>query len=199
MCGLEETVRSLKTQLQQKVEEISRLHRDLTSAQTRTQQLQQDKTDAVSRLEVELGQLRREKERERDGERRKEEDLKRSLEQSEGVRRSLLAQVERNGQELEKMTERLRALQQRESEAERSLAEASQLHHLVTPLSSAACNIDSLVPTTWQVSELQREKRERESEVKECQEEQRRLKVELGKTQARLSSLRSQLQQARDR
>ena len=50
-----------------------------------------------------------------------------------------------------------------------------------------------------QVGELQRDKREREAEVKDSREEQRRLKVELGKTRAQLDSVKSQLQQARQR
>ena len=121
----------LNTQLGRKKDEVSRLQRELTSAQSQSQTLLQEKTGCVSRLEAQLGRLEGEKEGERGREKRREEEWRRSLEQSEGVRRSLLAQVERNGQELEKMTERLRALQGREGEAERCRAEASQLHKLV--------------------------------------------------------------------
>ena len=49
------------------------------------------------------------------------------------------------------------------------------------------------------MSELKKEKREREREVGEWQDDQRRLKVELGRTQAQLNSVESQLQQARER
>ena len=126
--GLEDGV---KTELEDKSREVSGLHRELASTRAQAQQLLKEKTDSAAQFQTNLARLEREKEREREGERQREEDLKRSLEQSEAVRRSLLAQVERNGRELEKMTERLGSLQERESEAERARAEAGQLHHMV--------------------------------------------------------------------
>ena len=131
MRDLEEVVSGLKLQLDKRSDEVVRLERELTSARTQSRDLLQEKTDGACRLEAHLRELERGNEEERGREKRRDEELRRSLEQSEGVRRSLLAQVERNGEELEKMTERLGTLQQREAEAERCRAEASQLHHLV--------------------------------------------------------------------
>ena len=143
MCDLEEGVSGLKLQLEQRSDEVAILERELTSAQTQSQGLLQEKTDRVCRLEAQLRELERGSEEERGREKRRDEKLRRSLEQNEGVRRSLLAQVERNGEELEKMTERLGTLQQREAEAERCRAEASQLHHLVRLFGSFPyCNLN---------------------------------------------------------
>ena len=107
-------------ELDERAAEASDLQREL-------RKVDQERMETVSSLQRDLERLGRE----REGERRREGELKRTLEQSESVRRSLLAQVEMNGEELEKMTEKLSALQERESEAERSRSEAAQLHHMV--------------------------------------------------------------------
>ena len=112
------------TQLQMRTEEQTR-------ADTIHRQQLQDKTDTISCLQDDLTRLRTQAEWEREGTRRKVEGLQGSLDQSEAVRQSLLTQVERNGQELEKMTDRLATVRGREGEAERCRAETEQLRIMV--------------------------------------------------------------------
>lgn len=132
ISSLDATLSATTTQLQDKTAAVSELRAELARAQAQHELQLQDRTDIVSQLQDDLTRLRTQKEREREGERRKEEDLKRSLAQSEQVRQSLLVQVEKNGQELERLTERLAVVQGREGEAERCRAEAEQLKKIVS-------------------------------------------------------------------
>lgn len=125
---MEERMRELRGEVEDKAREVTELERELSSTLSQVE----EKTRCLTELETELMRLRGEKEQEKEGEKRKEEELQRSLDHSEAVRRSLLEQVERNGEELGKMTDRLAAMDQREREAERHQAEASKLHQMVT-------------------------------------------------------------------
>ena len=121
-------------QLQDKTEALSGLRDELARARVQHDQELQDRADTMTRLQDDLTRVRTQQEREMEGRKRGEQDLKRSLVQSERVRQSLLLQVEKNGQELERLTRRLAEVQGREEEAERSRAEAQQLRRIVSGL-----------------------------------------------------------------
>lgn len=107
---------------------ISELRAELARTQAQHEHQLCEREESVSQLRDDLAQLRAQ----REGERRREEDLKQSLAHSDQVRQSLLHQMEKNRQELEKLTERLSMVQEREGEAERSNAETEQLKKVVS-------------------------------------------------------------------
>lgn len=132
VSSLDAALSATATQLQEKTVVVSELRAELGRTQAQHELQLRGRADSISQLQEDLTQLRTQKEREREEGRRREEDLRQSLAHSEEVRQSLLHQVEKNGQELEKLTERLSVVQGREGEAERSRAETEQLKKIVS-------------------------------------------------------------------
>ena len=141
MTSLETALALTDTQLQEKTAEVLNQQTKLASAQAQHERQLQDKMNTVSHLQDDLNRLRAQKEHENEGWRRRERDLEQSLGQSEQVRQSLLAQVERNGEELEKLTERLAMVQGRDAEMERCRAEAEQLKQIVSCWNTVVCAV----------------------------------------------------------
>ena len=141
MTSLEAALAVTDTQLEEKAAEVVNLQTKLASVQAQHERQLQDKMDTVSHLQDDLNRLRAQKKQEKEGWRRRERDLEQSLGRSEQVWQSLLAQVERNGEELEKLTERLAMVQGRETETERCRAEAEQLKQIVSCLRMSVCPV----------------------------------------------------------
>lgn len=132
VSSLDAALSGATSQLQEKTTVISELRAEFGRTQAQHDHQLRGRAESISQLQEDLTQLRAQKEREREEGRSREEDLRQSLAHSDEVRQSLLLQVEKNRQELERLTERLSVVQGREGEVERSRAETEQLKKIVS-------------------------------------------------------------------